>query len=120
MMKSQDFDQNALAVMIHGRPFIQTTSLGEWVGFRWGKVEVSVRTKGANFLDDIWQARLYNKTSVWKLDLDWSLEIMRKVNDALGRKIEAKKRDLSDAQKFYGRLIIKEMAKWTRSVLIGS
>lgn len=117
MKKIIDLDKKARAILINGRPFLKKTGMGEWVGFRWGKVEISIRSESPHFPDDLWRTRLYTKEDAWDLDLNWGIEILRKINAAMDEKLKIQKKrrlkaqaDLNDAQKFYGHLTLKELA----------
>lgn len=119
-----DLDKKARAVLINGRPFVKITTLGEWMGFRWGKAEVSVQTGSKYYSEIVWMTRLYTKTDAWILGIDWAVEILRNLNAALDeklreqemRRIKVQERvaraaaKLSATQKFYGNLTLKELA----------
>lgn len=101
-------DEYAMAVLMNGRPFVEKFSLGRWVGFRWGKCEISVRTEAPE-PDWLWRTRFITPTGAWDLAPGWDMEILRNVSAVLDQKIETRERrligGLTTAQKFYGRLI---------------
>jgi len=113
MKKIIDLNKKARAILINGRPFVQYTDLGEWMGFRWGKAEISIRTWSPILATDLWRTRLYSKEGAWDLDETWDLEILRNLNAALDQKLKDQERrqQLTGAQKFYGDLTLKELAK---------
>lgn len=120
-----DLNGKARAVLINGRPFIKKTSLGEWMGFRWGKAEISIRSESPYFPDDKWRTRFYTKEDAWDLRGNWGVEILRNINAALDEKLKDQekrrmeeeekvrqaKANLNSTQKFYGDLVLKELAR---------
>jgi len=116
-------DKKARAILINGRPFVKKTTLGEWMGFRWGKGEISIRIESPHFPDDKWRTRFYTKEDAWDLRGNWDVEILRNLNAALDEKLKTQEKrrleeeerlrqakvNLNVTQKFYGDLTLKEL-----------
>ncbi|MDI6756021.1 MAG: hypothetical protein QME78_16735 [Thermodesulfobacteriota bacterium] len=120
-----DLSRMTWAVLINGRSFIEKTSLGEWLGFRWGRAEISVQTSSKYFPERVLTAHLYLPNDAWALDFDWTLKILRNLDTALDEKLRVQeKRQMEEeerlrqakatfnaTQKFYGILTLKELPK---------
>lgn len=84
-------EDKAMLILRYGRVFYEETSLGEWVGFRLGKVELSMRVRAAYGMEDsCWVPRLITRADAWKLPADWTLRILRDSCNALGEKIRGR------------------------------
>lgn len=86
-------EDKAMLVLRHGRVFYQETSLGDWIGFRLGKVEINMRLRAAygyEMEDSCYVPRLITRTDAWKLPQDWILRILRDACNALGEKIKGR------------------------------
>lgn len=107
-----DLNKKARAILINGRPFTKKTGMGEWMGFRWGKAEISIRTWSPILATDLWRSMFYSKGGSWDLDPGWDLEILRNLDAALDDKLkeQERRRQLTCTQKFYGNLTLKELA----------
>ena len=117
-------NKKARAILINGRPFVEYFPLGQWMGFRWGKSEISIQTQSKYSPENIWRTRLFIKDTGWNLDANWDLEILRNLNAALDEKLKCQEKrrleeekklrqakiNLNAAQKFYGDLTLKELA----------
>jgi len=119
----KELDLMAQAVLIHGRPFLDAFSLGRWVGFRWGKCEISVKTESPKDPSQVWRTRFITPTGAWDLAPGWDMRILRNVSAVMDQKLEDQERRreeamtalhdtkiaLSATQKFYGRLVAGEL-----------
>lgn len=86
-----DLENKAMIILREGRVFYEETSLGEWIGFRLGKVEITIRLWAPyGMQDSVWVPRLITKTDAWKLPDDWTMRILRDSINALGEKIRGK------------------------------
>jgi hypothetical protein len=105
-----DLHKKARAILVNGRPFIEETSLGEWIGFRWGKTEISVRTevnpKYPELSGQKWRTRLFANGNAWDLGTGWVVEILRNVDAVIAGKLNDMR---PSAQKFYGDLVLREL-----------
>jgi hypothetical protein len=54
------------AIIDNGRPFAESNGLGRWIGFRWGKAQVSVRMDTPKRIRDLleWDPD-YRPTLIW-------------------------------------------------------
>ena len=99
MKKIIDLNKKARAILINGRPFVEYLSLGQWMGFRWGKAEISIRTWSPVFATDLWRSIFYIKGDAWNLDAVWDLEILRNLNAGLDEKLKTQKKRLMEEEK---------------------